>query len=253
MKSLKITVCALALLAAGTFALSLPHHADAADAFNAAQKTEIETVIRDYLMKNPQVLVEALQEYQNRQGELQAEAAKGKIKEYESFLHDPSAPSTGNPKGDVTVVEFFDYNCGYCKHAIDDVQKLIDGDKNVRIVFRDYPILSEASNTASRYALAAGKQGKYWEFHQKLMKFAGEKNDTTYEGLAKDLGLDYAKLKQDAESKEIREMLEKNIEVARAMSIQGTPAFVIGDTLVPGYVDADAMKDLVTKAREGKR
>ncbi len=252
MNKLRLTVCALALMTAGSLYLAATHRADAADDLSAAQKSQVETVIHDYILKNPHVLVEALQSYQSQQGEQDAKAFKEKVGEYREFLTDASSPSAGNPKGDVTVVEFFDYNCGYCKHAVDDVQKLIGEDKNVRIVFKDYPILSESSGDAARFALAAGKQGKYWDFHQKLMKSGASKNQTTFEAIAKELNLDYPTMEKDANSKEIRAIIEKNTQVARSLSIQGTPAFIVGDTLIPGYIDADALKSLVDKAREGK-
>jgi len=225
----------------------------AEDAFTPAQKEALGPVIRDYLVKNPEVIVEALTEYQKKQASMEAMQFTERLSAHKGFLMDGGAPFAGNPKGDVTVVEFFDYNCGYCKKAVDDVVKLVEEDKNVKVVFHEMPILSPVSQDAARWALAAHKQGKYFEYHVALMKGGGARSVQTLESTAKDVGLDVAKMKKDADSKEVRDMVEQSVSVARDLGIRGTPAFIIGDMLAPGYLGLDAMKETVAKAREGSK
>ncbi len=254
-KTPSILLARRVLTAAAIVALTLGLNAPqgrAADGFSGAQKTEIETVVHDYLLKNPQVLVDALNAYQKQQKDADARSFSDKVGGYKDFLTSASSPAAGNAKGDVTVVEFFDYNCGYCKHALDDVTKLVDDDKNVRVVFKDYPILAPSSTEAAKYALASQKQGKYYEFHQKLMHYPGEKNEQAFRSIAKDLGLDFDKLKKDADSDEISAVLEKNKQAAHDLGIDGTPAFIFNDTLIPGYIDVNTMKEMVGKARAKK-
>ena len=239
------------LVLAGAAVMAGGFSASAAD-FSSDQKGQIETVVHDYLLKNPKVLVEALEKYQTDMKDAQAGQFKDKVGKYKDFLTSKDAPSAGNPNGDVTMTEFFDYNCGYCKHAVDDVKALIDSDKKVRVVFIDFPILSESSGDAARYALAAQKQGKYYEYHLKLMKYPGEKNETAYRSIAKDLNLDWDKLQKDANSDEIKQKIMKNMEVARDLNISGTPGFIVGDQLVPGYMGVENMKQLVADARNKK-
>lgn len=225
----------------------------AEDAFTPAQKEAIGPVIRDYLVKNPEVIVEALTEYQKNQADIEAKQFTERLSKHKTFLTDGGAPFAGNPKGDVTVVEFFDYNCGYCKKAVDDVVKLVEEDKNVKVVFHEMPILSPASQDAARWALAAHKQGKYFEYHVALMKGAAARGVQSLESAAKDMGLDVEKMKKDADSKEVRDMVEQSVGAARDLGIRGTPAFIIGDMLAPGYMGLDAMKEAIARAREGKQ
>ena len=225
--------------------------ARAAD-FTDAQKSQIDTVIHDYLMKNPKVMIESLEKYQSDQKDAEAGKFKDKVGQYKTFLTAKDAPFAGNPNGNVTMTEFFDYNCGYCKHAVDDVKNLLDQDKNVRVVFIDFPILSESSGDAARYALAAQKQGKYYDYHLKLMKYPGEKNEAAYRSIAKDLNLDWDKLAKDADSDAVKATIGKNMEVARDLGINGTPAFIVGDQLIPGYIGVQNMKELVADARKKK-
>ncbi|HEY8190111.1 MAG TPA: DsbA family protein [Micavibrio sp.] len=221
--------------------------------FTDAQKKEIETLMHDYLMAHPEVIMDSVDKYRRGAEEESTKAFDEKIKASgDALYNDPSSPVTGNEKGDVTIVEFFDYNCGYCKMAFKDVQTLIDEDKNVRIVFKDIPILSEASRTAARYALAADKQGKYWDFHKALMEKGGANNEDSIKKTAADLGLDMKKLETDADSPEIRAILEKNLELARTIGITGTPGFVIADQALRGHYGIEAMRKAIAEAR-GKK
>jgi protein-disulfide isomerase len=240
----------LAFAAAFVFSTAVPSAARAADDFTPGQKLQMETVIHDYLMKNPQVLIDALNAYQDHQQEAANRKFKDKVGDYKGFLTSADAPYAGNPKGDVTIVEFFDYNCGYCKHAVGDVKKLIDGDKNVKVIFKDFPILAPSSNDAARFALASNKQGKYFDFYQALMAYPGEKNEDAYQKIAKDLNLDWDKLKSDADSSDVRNAVEKNLEVGRELGINGTPAFIFDNELVPGYIGVQNMQQMVAKVRK---
>ncbi|MGZ9108428.1 MAG: DsbA family protein [Micavibrio sp.] len=225
----------------------------AAPAFNEAQMKALDTVIHDYIMENPRVIMDAVEQYRQNQDEMDAKAFSVKIKEkHEAIYNDPSSPVAGDKDGDVTLVEFFDYNCGYCKQAFKDVQKLIDEDKKLRVVFKEIPILSESSHTAARYAQAADKQGKYWEFHQALMNSSGQINEAKLESVAKDVGLDVEKLKKDADSAEIRTAIEKNLELARSIGISGTPGFVIGDQALRGHYGLEALRKSISELRAAK-
>lgn len=231
-----------------------PATASAADdAFSEAQKAALASFIEDYLVKNPDVVVKALTEYQKKQESAEQGQFVQKYQDKKDALLNGGAPFAGNPAGDVTIVEFFDYNCGYCKKALDDVVKLLDTDKKLKVIFIDMPILSPASQDAARWALAAGKQGKYYEFHVALMKGSEPKNETGFEAIAQKLSLDMDKLKKDADSKEVREAIEKNLSIARELGIRGTPGFIIGDILTPGYVGYDSMKAGIDLIRQGKK
>lgn len=222
--------------------------------FTDAQKKEMEAVIHDYLMANPQVIMDSVEQYrQNAEAESE-KVFEQKIKDSADALYkDPSSPVVGNKDGDVTLVEFFDYNCGYCKAAFKDVKTLVDEDKNLRIVFKEIPILSEASHTAARYALAAEKQGKYWEFHSRLMEKGGANSTEGIEKAAADVGLDMEKLKKDADSPEIRATIEKNLELSRMIGITGTPGFVIHDKALRGHYGVDALRKIIAETRESKK
>lgn len=242
------------LLAAAAGMLSMAAPARAADdAFSPAQKEALGVFIKDYLVKNPDVVVEALTEYQKKQqGDEQALFSKN-FAEKKDAIFNSNAPFVGPADADVTVVEFFDYNCGYCKKAVDDVVKLLESDKKLKVIFMDMPILSPTSQDAARWALAAGKQGKYYDFHVALMKDPGPKNEDGFVAVAKKIGLDTDKMKKDADSKEIRETIEKNLSIARGLGIHGTPGFIIGDILTPGYVGYESMKAGVDLIRSGKK
>lgn len=222
-----------------------------AQSFSDAQKEEMGTIIKDYLMDNPEVIMEAVEAFRRNQEAEMQQAAAVKIGEHDDFLTGADAPMAGNKNADVTVVEFFDYNCGYCKRALGDIQKILQEDQNVRFVFREMPILGPSSVEAARWALAAHKQGKYFEYHAALMSHSGAKNESTLEKLAKDAGLDVAQMKKDAASEEVNALIEKGLSVSREIGVQGTPAFVVNGELVRGYVGLEGLKDLINRAREG--
>ena len=209
--------------------------------FNESQKDEIKAVIQSYLMENPEVIADAMNELRAKQEREMQEQAQAKLDEYKDFFQSAEVPVIGNPEGDVTVVEFFDYNCGYCKKALPDVQALLAEDDNVRIVLMDMPILGPSSLTASKFALAAKKQDKYFEYHTALMEFQGSKDEASLKKIATDIGLDAEKLAEDAQSPEIQDMINENVSIAQDIGIRGTPGFIVGDELYRGYIGEEAL------------
>lgn len=236
------TLClSVSLIAAPGFAKS----------FDEAETNAIEQVVKDYLLKNPEIIREALQELERRTAEIEKQRQKTLISENKALLLDEKYSfSTGNKKGDITVVEFFDYNCPYCRQALKDIVKLLDEDKNVHVVLKEYPILGEASQKASLAALAARKQGKYMEYHQALLNAKGRINDKAIEDIAKQVGLDVKKLKKDMASDEVKGELQKNIDVGIKLGINGTPTFIFNDQVIPQVLPFDAMKSLIAKIRK---
>jgi protein-disulfide isomerase len=181
---------------------------------------------------------------------VQAERMAAALKDNSAqVFRNPAAPVAGNPKGDVTIVEFMDYNCGYCKRSLPDVMKLVESDKNLRVVIKEFPILGPTSITASRAALAAGKQGKYKELHVALMSHKGALSDEAIFELAKSAGLDVDKLKADMEDKTIAARIEQNHQLASMLGIDGTPAFVIDQQLIPGALGYEALAAAIGDVR----
>lgn len=220
--------------------------------FTEDQRGAMEDFVRDFILNNPEVLMESVNRMNEKAQKKQNEDAQKVVEENRAFFYtDPSLPEAGNPKGDVTVIEFFDYNCGYCKHALDVVKKVVDNDKNVRVRFIDFPILSPQSETASKWALAAAKQGKYWEFHQAVMTSPAPKTEENLANIAKTVGLDVEKLKKDAASDEVKKEIERNKEMAQKLGINGTPGFIVGKEILRGFAEYDAFKTIIDKQRKG--
>jgi protein-disulfide isomerase len=220
-----------------------------------ADKAEIEKIIREYLLKNPEVLRDALNELERRQRDAEALAQKKALEEQKAALFDdPQAIVVGNPKGDVTIVEFFDYNCGYCKRSLADLDKMIAADPKLRIILKDFPILGPDSVAASRIAVALRKQAsgdKYWEYHRRLLtETKGRVNADAAFALAASMGFDIGRLKSDAESGEAEAALRQVMDVADALGINGTPAFVIGDQVISGAVGIAPMSKAVASVRQ---
>ncbi len=222
--------------------------------FTDAQRTAIEGIIKDYLIKNPDVLQDALAEAEKRQVETQRLAQAAALKEAHELLtkgqHDVVA---GNPNGDVTLVEFFDYNCGYCRKALGDVQALIKSDPKLRVVIKDFPVLGPDSLEASQVALAVAQQikgDKLFEYHLKLMEQKGKVNGAKALQVAKDMGLDTAKLQKDMASPEVKAIVAENRGLGDRLGLSGTPAFIVGDEVIPGAVGVDPMRKTITDVRQ---
>jgi protein-disulfide isomerase len=207
-------------------------------------------VVHDYLTKNPEILVEMTTELDKRQqAEESAKQQKVIGDNADAIFRSPKSYSAGNPDGDVTVVEFFDYNCGFCKRALPELVKLIEGDDKVRVVFKELPIFGEESEWAAKAALAAGKQGKYFEMHQKLYAAPGKADKEKALRVAAEIGLDVPQLEKDMEDPAVTQALEETKEVAAKLGIQGTPFYLIGDRMIPGAPD-DLHDQLVAKVAE---
>jgi protein-disulfide isomerase len=221
----------------------------------AAQQTltreQIEGIVREYLLQNPDIIVQALEAYEARQKEaLRASQREALAAHQEQLLRDPDAPVMGNPSGDVTLVEFFDYRCPYCKQVTPALTQLLKDDRNLRLVLKELPILGPDSLLAARAALAANAQGKYAAMHTALLSHRGNFDDATITRIATAAGLDVARLKADMAKPEITAMIDRNRTLARALSVTGTPAFIIGDRVVPGAANVETLRALIAAARK---
>ena len=205
-----------------------------AHAFSESQKKEIEAIIKEYLIGNPEVLVEAQSALEAKMDKVQNERMAVAIKDNAAELYRPAASPIVNAKGDVPVVEFFDYNCGFCKKAFPEVAQLIDSDKKIRLILKEFPILAKGSEEASRVALAARMQGKYWEFHRAMLENPGQANEASALRVAERLGLDMTRLKKDMLAPEVKKEIDATHALANKMGIQGTPHFIVGDRIIAG-------------------
>lgn len=233
----------------------------AADTLNAEQKKEMEKVVHDYLVNNPEVLLEvstALQQKQQKSMQQQAESA---IEQNATSLFNGKLTVVGNPKGDVTVVEFFDYQCIHCKKMSPVIDGLLKADKNVRVIYKEFPIFGKTSELGSRAALAAGMQGKYLPMHEALFKIEGQLTEDNILAAGKAIGLDDTKLKADMNSKVVNDELDANRQLAEKLHLMGTPAFIVASTpkgqfkvgsqpnFIPGAASLETLQDLVKKAQ----
>jgi len=225
-----------------------------------AQKKEIEKVVHDYLVANPEVLLEASQALQQKQQQNMQQQAQSAIKENTDQLFLGKTTIAGNPKGNVTIVEFFDYQCIHCKKMSPIIDSLIKKDSDLRVVYKEFPIFGKSSELASRAALAAGMQGKYKEMHNALISIDKRLNDQIVMATAKSLGLDMKKLKTDMQSKEVTAILDANRELAEKLHLMGTPAFIVASTpngqfkagtepsFIPGAASEESLQELIKKA-----
>lgn len=214
-------------------------------------KATIEQIVREYILAHPEVLIEAITEMRRRQEQASADQArKAMLEQREQILNDPTTPVAGNPKGDVTIVEFFDYHCGYCKQVQPSMESLMKEDGKLRFVYKELPILAPESRIAATGALAAQRQGKYLAMHNALMSARGKLDKNRVLQIGKEVGLDVAKLEKDMALPEIGQTIDRNLKLAGELGINGTPSFLIGDELVPGAIDKDEIKKLIDKARK---
>jgi protein-disulfide isomerase len=209
--------------------------APVASSITAAQRTEFEAIIKDYLLKNPEVMIDVQTALEAKMEKINADKLAIQLKENsKEIFRSPTAPVAGNAQGDITIVEFFDYNCGYCKKALPDLAAVMQSDKNVRVVLKEFPILSKGSEEAAKIALAAKMQGKYWEFHSAMLGIQGQANEASALKVAEKAGLDMAKLKKDVGSAEVKKEIDDTRALAQKMGITGTPHFLVGDKVVAG-------------------
>ena len=215
-------------------------------------QAEIEGVVHQYLLEHPEVILEAVEVLRARERAATTENARAQITaQRETIINDPTSPVAGNPDGDVTLVEFFDYHCGYCKRVMPSVLKLLDEDSGIRLVYKEFPILGPQSVTAARAALAAHMQDeeKYLEFHVAMMSSRARLTEDRVLQMAREMGFNIDRLKADMSSPEVDKTIARNLELAQKLGITGTPRFVIGDQIVPGAVSLETLKELVRQAR----
>jgi protein-disulfide isomerase len=236
------------LLCAGL--LSSPASAAEDNPFNQTQKTALDRLIRNYIMQHPEVIMDSMQAMQEREQLVQERLQTERVTSLnEAIEHNPSDPVMGNPDGDVTLVEFFDYQCGYCKRMIDPLLDFARSDGNLRIVLKEFPILGPESMIAARASLAAHKQGKYEAFHVALMRLRGRLSEPAIFQTAVEVGLDTEQLQKDMNAPAVMEQIRKSRELGQALAIRGTPAFVIGGKIIPGAMGEGQLRDLVTQQR----
>lgn len=222
-------------------------------AFSADQKRAVEEIVRNYLVQNPEILFEVQTALELKMAQQEVERTKSLVADHAKEIYRaPNAPVAGNPDGDITVVEFFDYNCGYCKRGFSEILKLIEKDKNVRVVFKEFPILRDESEQAARVALAARMQGKYWEVHRDLISTKGLVNEAVGLKVAEKHGLDMAKLKADMASPEVKAELDRVKALAQTLQINGTPHFLVGDKAIGGAPENlfDILEEHVAELRK---
>jgi protein-disulfide isomerase len=231
-----------------------PQQSAAAEgALSPAQRKAVEGIVKEFLIANPEVLLEAQNALEAKMDKIQAERTAAAIKGNAKEIYRPtSSPVVGNANGDVTVIEFFDYNCGYCKRAFGDLARLVEKDKQVKVILKEFPILNKGSEEAAKVALAARLQGKYWEFHRAMLETPGQASEAFALRVAEKINLDVAKLKRDMASAEVKKEIDDTRALAQKLGIQGTPHFLVGDRIIPGAPENlyEQMSKLVAEVRK---
>jgi protein-disulfide isomerase len=223
--------------------------------FSTAQRGEIEKIVKEYLIAHPEVLQEAMAELEKKQQLAETEKARSAIKNHsEALFNSPRQVVLGNPQGDVTFVEFFDYNCGYCKRAMGDMLELMGKDPKLKVVLKEFPVLGPGSVEAAQVAVAVRMQDrtgkKYLDFHQKLLGGRGQADKAKALAVAKDVGMDMVRLDKDLKSDEVSKTIEESMKLAEALGLNGTPSYVIGNDVVIGAVGLDALGKKIQAARQ---
>lgn len=218
--------------------------------FSAEQTKEIGRLVREYLIANPEVLVEVSAELEKRR-KAEEEAARGQVlsEQKDRIFRSPHDFALGKENAKITVVEFFDYNCGWCKRALTEINKFTQKNPNVRVVMKEFPIFGENSQFAAKAALASKKQGKYWEFHQALMNQRQVTRENTFD-VAKSVGIDVEALKLEMQNPLYDRVLAENTQMAQALGMQGTPGFIIDSRVNYGYLPANELHKIVADIRK---
>ena len=224
-------------------------------AFTDAEKTEIGSIVREYLLKNPEVLQEVITELEKKQAAQETAGRTQALASMKGLIYDsPRGVVVGNPKGDVTLVEFFDYNCGYCKHALEDLTKLMKADPNLKVVLKEFPVLGKPSVEAAQVAVAVRMVApdKYWAFHNALLATRGPADRAKALQAAKEVGIDPAAIQKVASYPELNATLDESMKIAQALSLNGTPSYVLGDQVVVGAVGYDQLKSAIDAQRKAQ-
>jgi protein-disulfide isomerase len=216
-------------------------------AFSADQRAAIEILVKSYITAHPEIVQEALDALDKRQKEADAEKARTTIKDNNATLFNSAHQVVlGNPQGNVTMVEFFDYNCGFCKRALPDMMSLLSANPNLRFVLKEFPVLGDGSVEAAHVAVAARMQDptgkKYIEFHQKLLGGRGAADKARALAVAKEVGFDMGRIEKDMDSPEVKATIDEDMKLADALGVNGTPSYVVGDEVVVGAVGIDELK-----------
>jgi protein-disulfide isomerase len=222
-------------------------HIARAQSFSPDQRGEIERILRDYLIRNPEVLQEALIELEKRQVAADAEKGRDAVKQLSATIFNSQHQvNLGNPTGDVTLVEFFDYNCGFCRRALADKIELMKTDPKLRIVLKEFPVLGEGSTAAAGIAVSVRMQDKtggkkYFEFHQKLFATRGQVDKARALAVVREIGLDAARAERDMNGADARAAIEEGRQLAQALGINGTPSYVVGTDVIIGAVGVEKL------------
>jgi len=220
--------------------------------FSAEQRAEIVAIVRDAMRQDPSILRDAITALQADEAARERAGSRDALVSMRDKLATAADPVGGNAKGDVTIVEFFDVRCPYCKKLEPEMAQFLAGDKKVRLVYKDLPILGPASTLGAKALLAAHRQNGYEKFREAVMKGPSDINSAGLEALAKKQGLDWAKMSRDMEDPAIRQQLDDNLALAHTLKIEGTPALIVGDEVIPGMVGLNELKRLVADARKAK-
>ena len=230
--------------------LSLADASIGEEVLDKEEKQAIEELIEEFILKNPEVLLQSIEGMRERERlQVERETKEKLIALADDILHNPGDPVAGNPGGDVTVVEFIDYRCGYCKTFFTSLSALIAEDEQLRVVFKELPILGPASERAAQVALAAAQQNLYLEFHTAMMNMRGGFDEKRVFAIAEEIGLDMVRMRRDIESTEIAATLAKTRELADKLSVTGTPAIIVGSNIVRGAIDKGHLRAMVAAAR----
>ncbi|MEM1384555.1 MAG: DsbA family protein [Pseudomonadota bacterium] len=241
------------LIAALLMPLALPAQAGVFEDLSDEDRIRLHQEVRDYILSNPEIIFDAIRILEERRVDEAAQAERDVVAQHANELFaDGYSHVAGNPDGDVVVVEFLDYRCGFCKRSHPEIKEMLERDPNIRLIVKEFPILGPDSVAAGRMALAAMEvdPSKYGELNDALMEFRGQLNETMAYRIARQVGYDIADLKEVAQSEIIEERLQRNYSVAQSLGLQGTPSFVIGDQIVRGYLPVDQMLARVADARQ---
>jgi protein-disulfide isomerase len=245
----KILIATAALLASPALAPAQ------AQTFTADQRQEIGAIVKEYLLAHPEVMQDVMAEMEKLQQAAETEKHRAAVAENKATLFSsPHQVVLGNPQGNVTMVEFFDYNCGFCKRAMSDMFDLIKTDSNLKFVLKEFPVLGEGSVEAARVAVAARMQDttgkKYVEFHQKLLGARGAADKMRALAVAKEVGFDMARIEKDMNSDEVKKTIDENLKLAEALGVNGTPSYVVGEEVVIGAVGIDTLREKIAAERK---
>jgi protein-disulfide isomerase len=245
-----------ALLIAAAISLASPVATPAqAQTFSGDQRQEIENIVKDYLLQHPEVMQDVMAELEKRQQAAEVEKHRAAVAENNATLFSsPHQVVLGNPHGNVTMVEFFDYNCGFCKRALSDMLDLLKSDPNLKFVLKEFPVLGEGSVDAAHVAVAARMQDvtgkKYIEFHQKLLGGRGAVDKARALAVAREVGFDMTRLEKDMGSDEVKKTIDEDMKLADALGVSGTPSYVVGNEVVVGAVGIDALREKIKVERK---